>query len=70
MIEDRSLIQNLSATITQDGQTAAALTSQHGPTTSDVWHFMTVQPGTYHLSVSARPAWQCTISVSAKQEGA
>jgi hypothetical protein len=62
-IENRSLVENLTIAVTADGQTTAALTSQHSRKQPDVWHFVHMQPGTYHLSVAQFPAWQCTLVV-------
>jgi hypothetical protein len=67
LIENRTPMQNLTVTVTQDGKAGAAMTSQHGPKTADIWHFVTVQPGEYRLRVSGLPSsWQCTLHVSAK----
>jgi hypothetical protein len=67
LIENRSRVRDLAVTVTQDGKSGAALTSRHSPNKADLRHFVTVQPGTYHLTAAGLPsAWQCTITVSAK----
>ncbi len=66
-IQNRSLFRDLTVNMTRDGKSGAALTSQHSAKASDVWHFVTLPPGTYHLTVVGLPsAWQCTLNVAAK----
>ena len=66
VVLNRSQIRNLTVNISQEGSSGVVLSSQHSPTVPDVWHFVTVQPGTYHLVVDEQPAWTCTLTVVAK----
>jgi hypothetical protein len=66
IILNRTLIENLTVTVTKEGAGGVALSSQHTPKSRDAWHFVVVQPGTYHLMVAEQPAWTCTLTVDPK----
>jgi hypothetical protein len=66
ILQNRSPMESVSINVTQDGTSSVVLSSQHTRAARDVWHFTTIQPGTYHLSASGHPAWTCTLTVVSK----
>jgi hypothetical protein len=66
IVLNRSRISKLTVHVWHDGDSTAAITSQHDDTHRDNVFYFTIKAGAYHLDVDEQSAWQFRLTVVPK----
>lgn len=66
VVHNRSLTEDLTIVVTQEGKGNVDLSAEPQRRARDQGYLRVIQPGTYHITVAEHPSWTCTLNVEVK----